>query len=95
MRTIETFHHTFSGSGTYTFNLGSEPSSVIVKNLTGGQIKFSFGDEIDTANDSYVVLLKNTAEIIDYVVWDGDTVLKTATVQAESAGVVEIRILED
>lgn len=95
MKAIETFHHTFSGADTYTFNLGFEPGSVLVKNLTGGQIKFSFGDEIDTENDSYVLLLKNTAEIIDYNEWDGDTVLKTATVQADSAGVVEIRILED
>lgn len=93
MRAIETFHHTFSNSGTHTFDLGGEPYSVVVKNLTGGRIKFSFGDEIDTANDSYVILLKNTAEVISYTTWD-DTKLETATIEAESAGDVEIRIVE-
>lgn len=94
MKMIQTFHHTFSGAGTYTFNLGVEPSAVLVKNLTEGQIKFSFGDEIDTENDSYVQMLKNTAEIVDYDNWD-DIVLKTVTVQAESAGDVEIRLIEN
>ena len=93
MKFLETFHHTFSGAETHTFDLGGEPYSVLVKNLTGGNIKFSFGDTIDTENDSYVIVLKNTAEVINYSVWD-NVYLKTATVQAEEEGVVEIRILE-
>lgn len=92
MRTIETFHHTFSGAGTYTFNLQNEPYSVLVKNMTSGKIKFSFGDTIDTENDSYVQMLKNTAEVVMNSVWH-ETPLKTATVEAEASGVVEIRIL--
>lgn len=93
MRMLETFHHTFSEAGNHTFNLGKKPFSVLIKNLTSGKIKFSFGDSIDTENDSYSILNSNMQEVISNIVWD-NSANQTATINAEASGDVEIRILE-
>lgn len=93
MRALETFHHTFSEAGTHTFDLGKKPREVLLKNMTSGTIKFSFGDVIDTENDSYSQLPKGMFESINHIVWD-DSANMHATIQAEESGDVEIRILD-
>lgn len=92
MRALETFHHTFSEAGTHTFDLGKKPCSVLVKNMTSGDIKFSLGNEIDTTHDSYSKMKKDTFEIFNYIVWD-NSATASATIEASAAGDVEIRIL--
>ena len=93
MRLLETFHHTFSGSDTHTFSLGRKPYSILVKNLTSGDIKISLGDHIDSDNDSYAIIQENNSEVINNIIWDNSPTSQ-ATVQATESGVVEIRILE-
>ena len=93
MRKLETYHHTFSEAGTHTFELAVKPYELLVKNLTSSNISVSYGTAIDTENDSYMYMPKNTAEPIGAPFGDMDLPIKV-TVQAEGTGMVELRIIE-
>lgn len=95
MRTIEVYHHNFNSAGTHTFELQANPKyEILIKNLTEGNISVSFGTEIDTTNDSYIYMLKKTAETLQYKA-KGNNNPVFVTVSAESTGLVELRILDD
>lgn len=95
MRKLETYHYTFEEgeTQTHTFEIGVKPYALLVKNLTNGNISFSYGTEIDTENDSYSELPKYTAELFGYPYNDDETTI-TATVQAEGTGLVELRVVD-
>ena len=93
MRNLETYHHEFLEAGTHTFELPVKPYELLVKNLTSDKIHVSYGTEIDTENDSYSVLPKNTAETFREPLNDDSTSVNV-TVEAEGTGLVELRIVD-
>lgn len=95
MRKLETYHYNFESAGTHTFELKANPIySILVKNLTTDKILMSYGTEIDTTNDSYSEILKNTAELFGYESSDDETTVKV-TVQAAGTGLVELRVVNN
>ena len=96
MRNLETYHHEFLEAGTHTFELPNNPKyEILVKNLTSDKLLVSYGTEIDTENDSYVEMLKNTAETIPYKSTNNIGKNVAVTVSATGTGTVELRILDD
>lgn len=87
------FHKEMSENSTYTFDLGILVNGFMVKNLTEGDIKVSFGEEID--ENSYSLLPSKTAEIIfsSYINKEEQRTDKV-TIESTGEGIVEIRILE-
>lgn len=87
------FHKGMSENSTYTFDFGVLVNGFMVKNLTEGDIKVSFGEEID--ENSYSLLPTKTSEIIftSYINKEEQRTDKV-TVQSNLPGIVEIRLLE-
>lgn len=87
------FHKEMEANSTYTFDLGVLVNGFMVKNLTEGDIKVSFGEEID--ENSYSLLPTKTAESIfsSYINKEEQRTDKV-TIESTGAGIVELRLLE-
>lgn len=87
------YHYEIQAEQTYTFNFEVLVGSILVKNLTDGDIKISYGEEID--ENSYSFLPTKTSEIIftsniNREEYRTDKV----TVESRGTGIIEIRILD-
>lgn len=87
---IKAYHYEFESAGTHTFTLADKPNVLLIKNFTDNFIYFSYGDEID--NEEYIMMKKDTAEVIEYT---SNDVLENfkVTIEADGTGTVEIRPL--
>lgn len=87
------YHYEMEENGTHTFDFGKLIGSVLVKNLTDGNIKVSYGEEID--ENSYSLLPTKTAEtIFTSSINREEYRTDKITIESENSGFVEVRILD-
>lgn len=87
------YHYTLTASTPYTFQFDVDGSVFLIKNFTDSNLSVSYGDEIDS--DSYSLIPKQSSQIL-YSTQNTtcETETDKITVTSESAGIVEIQILE-